>query len=609
MISPIESHSHLSARNISVRFGVISALDKVSLDICKGEIHAVIGEHGAGKSTFAKTISGFQSVDSGSIGIDTRQFANYSLSVAREYGIAIVHQFNPFFDDLTVGEYFYLDSAKKASFLFPKKRLFQQVDRILSDKGVDIRARSSIKNLRQSDRIFIDVCKKIREQPKVLILDEALEQVSTDKLGIIVNDIKKLKRQGSSILIITHRVDDILDIADRISVFKEGHIIYTEDVNNVDKFHLVQMAYTNFKENYTASPDFFKYIKYNEAILQKLPVNLLVVDNEFQVKIVNEQIESFFGMRPQELVESNLLDVFAEVPKLTDLIRKSIEENVAQAFFRVPIRFNRKNTICKANTLPIQDGNRCIGCIVLLEDITEHEKLREQLQLSENLSSIGLLAAGVAHEINNPLEIINYLVEEIINISSLPDVRNNADSIREEIGLISDITRNLLDFSGNTITNQHEDFDIDATLQELIKLIRLEAKKKQIDLTYENSLASTIMIGNRSELRQVFLNLLRNSFEAIDGSGSIRVSLSLSDTGRHIRIRFKDDGTGIADDDINSVFLPFYSTKTNQPGNSGLGLSLSYGIINNHGGRISVKKTDPGTEFLIELPYNAAIQL
>jgi len=584
-------------------------LRNISLDILQGEIHAIIGEHGAGKSTFAKVISGFQPFKEGTIRFLSRTYDSFSFSAAQENRISIVHQYNPFFEDLVVGEYFYLDSEKKSSFFYSRKKVYAQLNDYFKELKVDITADTPLRNLRQSDRILIDVCKKMKDQPQLLILDEALEQISTDKLGIIVSFIKKLKENTCTTIIITHRVDDILQIADRISIFKDSRIIFTEEVAKVDKFQLIQMAYTNFNGNYTTSPDFFKFIKYNEAILQKLPVNLLVVDTHFEIKIVNEQIESFFGLPARALLNTSILEVFANIPKLKELIVSSILEKKSKAFFQIAIPINQRDSICKVNTLPILDGNLCIGSIVLLDDITDQVKLREQLQLKENLSSIELLAAGVAHEINTPLEIINYLVEEINIQSANPGLQSLTGSIREEVKNISRIIHNLIDFSGRPLSGQDDIFDIDSILTELLRLIRLGAERKNIRLNYSNQTKSSLFNGNKSELRQVFLNLLRNSFEAINHSGYVDIELRLDEGHEYFQIFFTDDGSGIDEEHIGRIFLPFFTTKKNTAENSGLGLALSYGIINNHGGRITVQNMNPGTRFLIELPYAASLQL
>jgi PAS domain S-box-containing protein len=599
----------LSANEITVLYGTINALADVTIQIKKGEIHAVIGEHGAGKSTFAKTISGFQAFNSGTIHVHGQSYSSFPLKTAQENGIHIVHQYNPFFEALTVAEYYFLESEKRAPFLFNKKSMNEEIDRYLQELNVTLRASTPIKDLRQSDRIFIDVSKKIKNNPELLILDEALEKMSTDKLGIIVSLLKDLKNIGMASVIITHRVDDILEIADRVTVFKDGRIIYTDEVINIDKFNLIQMTYTNFKDNYASSPDFFKFIKYNDAILQKLPVNLIVVDNEYKIKIVNEQIESYFGLPARTLINLSIMDYFGDIPSLKTLIYRSIEEKRAQAFFQVSIKINNIERVCKVNTLPIMDGNLCIGCIVLLDDITEQEKLRKQLQLKETLSSLGLLAAGVAHEINTPLEIINYLVEEISTRSSDSASKASALSIREEVNNISKIIHNLVDFSGSSLSVQNNIFDLHATLNEMINLIKHGAEKRDIKIHYSNVTVSSFFEGNLTEIRQVFLNLIRNSFEAIKTQGKITIMLALNSSKTFLRISFEDNGTGIREEEMNSIFLPFYSTKNNSSTNHGLGLALSYGIINSHGGRITARNLEPGAQFIIELPYNESIQI
>jgi len=146
-------------------------------------------------------------------------------------------------------------------------------------------------------------------------------------------------------------------------------------------------------------------------------------------------------------------------------------------------------------------------------------------------------------------------------------------------------------------------------LTELIRLIRLGAEKKNIRIEYTNQTKLSLFKGNRSELRQVFLNLIRNSFEAIRQQGKIKVELLLDENSRFFQITFTDDGMGINEEHINRIFLPFFSTKKQTSENSGLGLALSYGIIHNHGGRITVQNMNPGTRFVIELPFEKSIQL
>ena len=594
----------LQAKNITVQFGTVTALNKVSLQIKKSEIHAVIGEHGAGKSTFANVLAGYQEYDAGALVHSGVRYNNFNIVSAQTLGISIVHQHNPFFNELSVGEYFFLNNENFVPFLFSKKAFFKKLRKDFLKYGIALDPETQIRDLKLSDRIFVDVFKHLIERPSILILDEALEKITTDKLSQIITLIKQFKDEGTSTIVITHRVDDILEIADRVSVFREGKIIYTEDVTSVDKFHLIQMAYTNFREYSSTSPDFFKFIKYNEAILQKLPVNILVVDNTYTIKIVNEKIKSFLGLSSTELLESNILNAFADNPQLLSLITSSIRDKKAQAFFRIKVLLNQNELVCKVNTMPIMDGNICIGSIVLLDDITEQEELRERLMLAENLSSLGLLAAGVAHEINNPLDIINYQLEEIKLHSKDPHIEKSTDSIREELSTISTITHNLINFSGSSISNQDDTFDLVSTIANLVDLLKYGAEKRDIKVSFISELDDAQFTGNKTEIRQVLLNLVRNGFEAMPDGGKLSLHLSTDETIHFYRIICRDNGSGISEDILNNIFLPFYSTKAGTAKNTGLGLSLSYGIINKHRGRISVRNLDPGSEFVLELPVS-----
>jgi PAS domain S-box-containing protein len=604
MKSNTDNGTLLRAKNITVQFGTVTALNRASLHIRESEIHAVIGEHGAGKSTFANVLAGYQEYDAGTLVHSGVQYNNFNIVNAQTLGISIVHQHNPFFNDLTVGEYFFLNNEKLVPFLFKKSKFFKDLKKKFTDFNVKLDPDSQIRDLKLSDRIFVDVFKHLIEKPKILILDEALEKITTDKLSQIITLIKQFKEKGTSTIVITHRVDDILEIADRVSVFRDGKIIYTEDVIAVDKFHLIQMAYTNFREYSSTSPDFFKFIKYNEAILQKLPVNILVVDNTYTIKIVNDKIKSFLGLSSTELLESNILNAFADNPQLLSLITSSIRDKKAQAFFRIKVLLNQNELVCKVNTMPIMDGNICIGSIVLLDDITEQEELRERLMLAENLSSLGLLAAGVAHEINNPLDIINYQLEEIKLHSKDPSIEKSTDSIREELSTISTITQNLINFSGSSVSNQDDTFDLVSKIANLVDLLKYGAEKRDIKVSFISELDDAQFTGNKTEIRQVLLNLVRNGFEAMPDGGKLSLHLSTDKSLLFYRIICRDNGTGISEEILNNIFLPFYSTKTESAKNTGLGLSLSYGIINKHRGRITVRNLNPGSEFILELPVS-----
>jgi signal transduction histidine kinase len=265
---------------------------------------------------------------------------------------------------------------------------------------------------------------------------------------------------------------------------------------------------------------------------------------------------------------------------------------------------NTNKTIANIKILPIYDGAFLIGNITIIEDVSKQEMLRQQVILSEKLASVGILAAGVAHEINNPLEIIynhlNFMKFHIDKEKMYETIAN----IEEELTDIKKIVSNLISFSdSNKLVN--EEFELNGLIASIINLIRFNAKNKRIRIEYIPAEHPIHLNANMNEIKQVVLNLLKNSFEASVGGGEICIhTSSVQMEGRpYACIVFKDDGIGIEDENPDNIFLPFYSTKKGNDANLGLGLSVSYGIVKKYKGNISVKNLKgSGCEFTITLP-------
>jgi signal transduction histidine kinase len=356
--------------------------------------------------------------------------------------------------------------------------------------------------------------------------------------------------------------------------------------------------------------EFNQYLKYNEAILRKLPINLIVVDAEERAKIVNELCREYFHLEEGTFANRPLLELLgAKNKKVLALVRESLHTGDGGVFYQVPLTINGVETISNVRTLPIFDDNQRIGNIITIEDISEFDKLQKQVILSEKLASVGLLAAGVAHEINNPLEIIyNYL--KYIKIS-FDDVKlhKTVDELHEEITYIAGIVSDLLSLSSTAETGR-EKTGLNAIIENIISLLRISARDKNIVIAFNSSEQELTVMVNRNEIKQVILNLVKNSFEAMPDGGDIRIRTSSTiDVQGQSRaaIEFTDTGTGIQSENLNNVFIPFYSTHKGKGDNVGLGLSICYGIIKRHDGTINVKNLeDSGCQFTITLPLTKA---
>jgi len=239
-----------------------------------------------------------------------------------------------------------------------------------------------------------------------------------------------------------------------------------------------------------------------------------------------------------------------------------------------------------------------------IRDITHKKHLEEHLSRTEKLAALGQLAAGVAHEINNPLGgilVYSYLLLEDLDPAA-PE-RTQVEKIVREATRCKEIVQGLLEFSRH-MPSKMIPLSINAILDEAISLVEDHLMFQSIQLTRELDPRLPAVYGDKSKLEQVFINLLMNSGESIQGEGRLTINTEAAQGGDLVLIRFSDTGPGIPEHLLSRLFDPFFTTKEVGKG-VGLGLSISYGIIQKHMGRIYVERTgSEGTVFVIELPVH-----
>ena len=595
--------------NISLDYGLFRALRKIDFTLGSSEVHAIVGEHGAGKSSLGLIISGILEPHSGVMMFDGKPYRSFTLKTARKLGVEMVHQHMLSLNErVTVAENFLLATASFHQ-LLRKRKMVEAAKAFLAEYEIDIDPLIPVKDLNLPDRVFIDILKHLYARPKLLILDEALEKLSSDALNKTLDMLMSFKQAGMSILFITHRIDDIYNLADRVSILKHGEILLTDEVRNIDKINLIKMAYTQISTDSQVdnlNREFYQLLKYNEAILQHLPVNLIITDNENRIKMVNDYCKqafelkktSYFNVPLEHLLSGNNEEVL-------ELTRSSGSSNEERTLYQVPITFNMISIICNLKSFPIHDGTFLIGNIIILEDMTEYDQLQKQVILSEKLASVGLLAAGVAHEINNPLEIIYTYLSYVKYKFRAPEFHKVLDTLHEQISSIANIVSNLQSFS-DSHTLVDEEIELNAEIRNMLHLVKHNASYKHITIHFDPYHEDLLIKANKHEIKQVLLNLLKNSFEAMPSGGKISINTMLiqENDSNVVQIRFEDTGPGIGDDNPNNIFLPFYSTKKGTKDNLGLGLSVSYGIIKKYHGSMIAENINSGCQFVITLPQS-----
>jgi len=239
-------------------------------------------------------------------------------------------------------------------------------------------------------------------------------------------------------------------------------------------------------------------------------------------------------------------------------------------------------------------------------------KSLHHMEYSSKLASIGRLAAGVAHEINNPLAIINEksgLIKDIFLYSDIYKTDEKliglVDAIHDSVSRCGAITKQLLSFARH-MDSSLQPVDLEKIIREVIGFLGKEAEYRNIEIVVDVSPDTPAFESDRGKLQQIFLNIFNNAFAALADGGTLSISTSFSND-KQVCIKVRDTGCGIPTRDLKQIFEPFFSTKTNL-GGTGLGLSITYSLIQELGGSVDVSsEVGVGTEFVITLPLNAKI--
>jgi len=240
------------------------------------------------------------------------------------------------------------------------------------------------------------------------------------------------------------------------------------------------------------------------------------------------------------------------------------------------------------------------GTLLLLDDVTEKVRLEGQLLQAEKLSSIGLFAAGVAHEVNTPLAGISSYAQMLLQ--EAPEGSSQHEMLKKierQSFRASNIVNNLLRFARVSDT-ELQAVNVNSLMVDALSLVEHSFKKTHIDISLELDPALPPTLGNGGRLQQVFMNLFLNAKDAMPDGGRLRIRSYRQDS--RLVVEVQDTGNGISDEDIKRIYDPFFTTKAVGKG-TGLGLSVSYGIIQEHSGQISVEShPGKGTTFTLQLP-------
>jgi PAS domain S-box-containing protein len=343
---------------------------------------------------------------------------------------------------------------------------------------------------------------------------------------------------------------------------------------------------------------------FNENIVESINVGVLAVDLADRVESWNSQMEVMYALPRWQALTRPLSEIFP--PEFVEeFYRVRQNPGIHNLYkFRLSTPAGEVRTINAAIAPLVTKKFNVIGRLIIMDDITERVELEAQLSQADKLSSIGLLAAGVAHEVNTPLAVISSYTQMLgKQLQSDPQKAGLLEKITRQTFRASEIVNNLLNFS-RTSGAEFADVDVNKIITDTLAL--LEHQFKTSHITVEDELADHLpkIQGNTGRLQQVFLNLFLNAKDAMNGGGRLHVVTS---NGNGVSVAVTDTGSGIAPEHIARIYDPFFTTKTTpregQNRGTGLGLSVTYGIIQEHAGKIRVEsRPGEGTTFYLDFP-------
>ncbi|MCC8108443.1 MAG: ATP-binding cassette domain-containing protein [Planctomycetes bacterium] len=602
-------HGGFGLRNVYFSYGVHPALRDVTLSVRPGEVHALVGARHSGKSTVGAVMAGLADPDGGQVVAGGTAYPSLSPARARKLRIAHVSARPRIYPRMTVLDN--LVSGDKSHWLglFPKRKNRARVQEWLDRYGIVLPLFETMLDVPRDLWSVVDILSKLFQNPDLLVMDEAIEELSQPSFRRVLDLVRVHVANGMAVLFITHNVGDALNFAGRVSVMRQGRLILTSAASTMERLNLISLCYSQLERqnvHFSSQEKFLELMRYTEAMLRDLPVAILILDTKSTIRFVNGKGREVF---PDSTTGGG--ELFGPGNRrLRELVLASCETGEDTEHHAVPIESGSRKRIANVWVQSIRENGVTVGTMVIVEDVSLREELRQRLILSEQLASIGLLAAGVAHEVNNPLEIIgnylNYLRDDTAN----DHTREILSLIDEEVARIHEITNHLVAYTGSKNTRE-EPVDVMTLARETIALLRYHREYNSFTFTFQEDDPDTppLVMANPAELRQVFLNLVRNSIDAMPDGGVITVRAGVEangpagDGGRRLVIRFRDNGPGLPLDNANDSFLPFVSTKKSAGSHQGLGLYIVYGLVHKFGGGISVENGEAGgCEFILKFP-------
>jgi len=349
----------------------------------------------------------------------------------------------------------------------------------------------------------------------------------------------------------------------------------------------------------SARTSFSRVKAFSDNLVENMPMGLIAIDPEERIASFNQTAESMLGISADQTIGKGLSEILP--PSFRDFFYHLKAKSE-------PINRELDTVLGNGKDLPLEvigtaltdEDGAALGWVILFRDLTEIQHLKREILRSQRLASIGSLAAGVAHEIRNPLSSIKgfatYFKERY---RDTPKDHQTAEIMIQEVERLDRVIGQLMEFA-RPMSIQEKRTHLDALIRHSLKMVEGDAAQKGITLNFKNDPHIETATVDPDRLKQVLLNLYLNAIEAMDGEGVVTVTLSRTGRDNGIQITVSDTGPGIRQEDLPHLFDPYFTTKSS---GTGLGLAIVHKIIESHNGEIQIKsRPGEGTTVTMVIP-------
>ncbi|MGD9139724.1 MAG: ATP-binding protein [Desulfobacterales bacterium] len=338
---------------------------------------------------------------------------------------------------------------------------------------------------------------------------------------------------------------------------------------------------------------------FSDNVVENMPIGLIAIDNQNRIAACNHVAERtlelpvamIIGKNAEQLLPNRLWEVVTALDAPDQVIEQEIDCTISGGRV-VPLEIG-------ASILRGEDG-QFLGYVVLFKDLTEMRALRREIARSQRLASVGRLAAGVAHEIRNPLSSIKGFATYFKQrYPDAPQEQETANIMIGEIDRLNRVVGQLLEFA-KPVAVSPKPTSLGDLIDKSVKIIEQQAKERQITLKTVNLAKMDTAVIDPDRISQVLLNLYLNAIESMEPGGELGIELSTDDGESLIQIKVSDTGSGIPEAHVSRIFDPYFTTKST---GTGLGLAIAHNIVEAMGGQINISsQPGKGTTFLIVIP-------